>query len=125
MQHPRDRSFDSAMMMSIRIVFESASLGLALKVPKCSFFPRHSMKTLGTIVDLKDFSFKVSSSRVKKIHTAMENLYEATQSDWDHIPAKLVASFVGLIWSVSDSRTISFTSTNANKFVLTRKNPNR
>ena len=33
------RSFDAAMRTSINLVFEAASLGLSLKIPKCSFFP--------------------------------------------------------------------------------------
>ena len=54
------KPFSSAMKLSIRMVFEAASLGLSLRVPKCSFFPRKAMVTLGTVVDLESYTFRVS-----------------------------------------------------------------
>ena len=94
-------SFDSAMRMSIRIVYESASLGLALRIPKCSFFPRHAIKALGTIVDLSSFKFRVAKARNLKIQAAIQKLFAAVETDHNAVPAKLIASFVGLIWSVA------------------------
>ena len=58
------------MRLAINIVYESAALGLSLKIEKCSLFPRHSVKALGTIVDLSSFKFKVSSARATKIQDA-------------------------------------------------------
>lgn len=95
------RTFRAALRFSINIVYESASLGLALSIEKCSFFPRHSMKVLGTIVDLTSFSFRVSGSRVVKINNAIRSVQLAVEYDPRAIPARLIASFIGLIWSVS------------------------
>ena len=53
------------MKIAISMVFEATALGLSLKFSKCSFFPRHAMKVLGTIVDLKSFHFSVTSSRAQ------------------------------------------------------------
>ena len=89
------------MKLAIKMVFEAAALGLSLKIEKCSFFPRHSIKALGTIVDLRSFRFSVSSSRAKKIRLAMKKLGDAIAADCQAVPAKLVASFIGLIWSIS------------------------
>jgi len=87
--------------MSILMVFEAASLGLSLKIPKCSFFPRHAMKALGTIVDLRSFRFSVASRRVDKLQAAIARLQSAVRYDRCAVPAKLVASVIGLIWSVA------------------------
>ena len=95
------KGFDSAMMMSIRMVYESAALGLALKIEKCSFFPKRSIKALGTIIDLRSFTFKVARSRSDKLRAAIDKLKEAVHRDRQHVPAKLVASLVGLIWSIA------------------------
>ena len=59
------------------------------------------MKALGTIVDLKSFEFCVASSRASKIRSAITNLQSAVDDQPNKIPAKLVASFVGLIWSIA------------------------
>ena len=88
------------MRLAINIVYESAALGLSLKIKKCSFFPRHSVKALGTIVDLASFKFRVSVARAEKIRQAIRALSEAIRTDPDAVPAKMVASFIGLIWSV-------------------------
>ena len=90
-----------AMKLAIKMVFEAAALGLSLKIEKCSFFPRHAMKALGTIVDLRSFRFSVSSSRAKKIRSTMKKLGDAIAVNCQAVPAKLVASFIGLIWSIS------------------------
>ena len=95
------KAFDEAMRLSIRLVFEAASLGLSLKIPKFSLFPRHAMKALGTIVDLETYTFSVTSSRAQKIEAAIRDLRYAVARDWRRVPAKLVASFIGLVWSVS------------------------
>ena len=89
------------MCLSILMVYEAASLGLSLKIPKCSFFPRHSIKALGTIVDLSSFRFSVTRSRAQKIRAAIASLQQATRKNHNKIPAKLVASFIGLIWSIA------------------------
>ena len=89
------------MRLSILMVFEAASLGLSLKIPKCSFFPRHSIKALGTIVDLSSFRFSVTRSRAQKIRGAIARLQQATHNNHNKVPAKLVASFIGLIWSIA------------------------
>lgn len=68
---------------------------------RCSFFPRHAIKALGTIVDLRSFEFSVSSSRAVKIRTTMRKLSEAVAANPKAVPAKLVASFIGLIWSIA------------------------
>ena len=94
-------SFDSAMRLSVLMVFEAAVLGLSLKIPKCSFFPRHAIKALGTIVDLEDFKFSVTQSRDDKICAARKKLRQAVIDDPTAVPAKLVASFIGLIWSIA------------------------
>ena len=96
-----NETFKAALRMAIRIVYESASLGLSLQIPKCSFFPRHSIKTLGTIVDLSTFTFQVSRSRVAKIRSAICELRQATATNPRGVPARLVASFIGLIWSIA------------------------
>ena len=95
------RTFDSAMTMAIQMVYESAALGLALKIEKCSFFPKRSIKALGTIVDLRSFTFKVARSRDDKLRAAIEKLQQAVKRDQRQVPAKLVASLVGLIWSIA------------------------
>ena len=87
--------------MSIYIVYESAALGLSLKIPKCSFLPKHSIKALGTIVDLNEFVFRPSPSRIAKIRKAANDLLLAVQRDPQHVKAKLIASFLGLIYSIS------------------------
>ena len=89
------------MKLAIKMVFEAAALGLSLKIEKCSFFPRHAIKALGTIVDLRSFKFSVSSSRCKKIRSTMLKLRNAVVTNPNAVPAKLVASFIGLIWSIS------------------------
>ena len=94
-------TFKGAIRMAIRIVYESASLGLSLQIQKCSFFPRHSIKTLGTIVDLSTFTFQVSTSRVRKIRASIQKLEKAIALNANAVPARLVASFVGLIWSIA------------------------
>ena len=96
------RAFSLAMRTSIRMVYEAASLGLSLQIRrKCSFFPRHAMVVLGTVVDLKAFTFRVSSRRALKITQAIVDLESAVQSNPLAVPAKLVASFIGLIWSIA------------------------
>ena len=94
------QDFSATMRLAINIVYESAALGLSLKIEKCSFFPRHRVKALGTIVDLASFKFKVSSKRAAKIRQAIRVLSAAIRANPDAVPAKLVASFIGLIWSV-------------------------
>ena len=93
--------FDSAMRLSILMVFEAASLGLSLKIPKCSFFPRHAIRALGTVVDLAAFKFSVTRSRAEKIRAARKKLRKAVNDNPEAVPAKLVASFIGLIWSIA------------------------
>ena len=83
------------------MVYEAASLGLSLQIEKCSFFPRHSMKALGTIVDLSSFTFRVAEPRIRKIKAAMHSLSCAVQTNPMSIPARSVASFIGLIWSIA------------------------
>ena len=95
------RSFDAALRLSIRIVYEAASLGLALRIPKCSFFPRHAIRALGSIVDLQSFTFRVTKSRAEKIKQAIEKLFDAVRANPEKVRAKLVASLLGRIWSVS------------------------
>ena len=87
--------------MAIRIVYESVSLDLSLQIQKCSFFPRHAIKTLGTIVDLSTFTFQVSKSRVGKIRASIQKLEKAITFNTNSVPARLVALFVGLIWSIA------------------------
>ena len=99
--HGVHHKFDGAMRMSIYMVYEAAALGLHLRIPKCSFFPRHSIKVLGTIVDLRKFVFRVSGARATKIATAIRELKQAITTNRAKVPAKKVASFVGLIWSVA------------------------
>ena len=94
------RSFSGAMRLSIRMVFEAASLGLSLKIRKCSYFPRHAMVSLGTVVDLTAFRFKVSKRRANKIHTTIQQLQQKVAENPLQVPAKLVASLIGLIWSI-------------------------
>ena len=87
--------------MSIYMVYEAASLGLSLRIDKCSFFPRRAMKALGTIVDLRSFEFRVASSRAQKIRLAIARLQTAVNERPSAVPAKMVASFIGLIWSIA------------------------
>lgn len=95
------QTFDSAMAMAIRMVYESAALGLSLKIEKCSFFPKHSIKALGTIIDLQSFTFKVAQSRNDKLHAAIRKLRQSVALNRQRVPARLVASLVGLIWSIA------------------------
>ena len=95
------RAFRAALRMSIRMVYEFASLGFSLQIGKCSFFPRHAIKTLGTIVDLSAFTFRVSRSRDKKIRAAVQNLQASADRNPSAVPARLVASVIGLIWSIA------------------------
>ena len=88
------------MRLAINVVYEAAALGLSLKIEKCSFFPRRRVKALGTIVDLASFKFRVSTSRATKIRRAISELTEAVQANPRAVPAKLIVSFVGLIWYV-------------------------
>ena len=83
------------------MVFEAASLGLSLKIVKCSFFPRHAMKALGTIVDLTPVKFSVAISRAEKICVARSRLRAEVDNNPAAVPAKSVASFIGLIWSIA------------------------
>ena len=94
-------AFSRAMKLSIYMVYEAASLGLALKIKKCSYFPRYAMVALGTVVDLKHFQFRVSRKRASKIEKAISDLESAVAVNSETIPAKMVASFIGLIWSIS------------------------
>ena len=96
------KAFAAAMMLSIRMVFEAVSLSLSLKVPKCSFFPRKAMVALGTIVDLASYTFKVSSCRARKLEQAVSDLEREVVRRPTAVPAKLVATFVGLIWSIAN-----------------------
>ena len=102
-------------MLSIRMVYEAAALGLSLEIPKYSLFPRHAMKSLGSIVDLTTFQFRLSKSRIEKIQTAANELMRAAKDNPDSVPAKLVARFIGLIWSSANcchraaSVTVSYT----------------
>jgi hypothetical protein len=59
------------------------------------------MKSLGTIVDLTSFTFRVAKARARKIRTAIAALLSAVTDNPDKVPAKLVASFVGLIYSIA------------------------
>lgn len=93
--------FDSAMQLSILMVYEAASLGLSLKIVKCSFFPRHAMKALGTIVNLSSFRFSVTTARDAKICAARRKLRAEADSKPEAVPAKSIASFIGLIWSIA------------------------
>lgn len=95
------RAFSDGLRLSIRMVFEAASLGLSLKIKKCSYFPRHAMIALGTIVDLCKFEFRVSKKRARKIRTTIKKLQAAVNANPLAVPAKLVASLIGLIWSIS------------------------
>ena len=95
------KRFRDALRLSIRMVFEAASLGLSLKIKKCSYFPRHAMVTLGTVVDLTKFEFRVSRRRAEKIKTTIVTLQAAINSNPLAVPAKLIASMIGLIWSIS------------------------
>ena len=70
-------------------------------LPRCSFFPRHAIKALGTIVDLSSFRFSVTRSRAAKLRVAIKALRAAVQLDPSAVPAKLVASVIGLIWSIA------------------------
>ena len=92
-------SFDATIMLSIRMVYEVATLGLSLEIPKCSLFPLHAMKSLGSIIHLTTFEFRVSKSRVEKIRTSADELMHSVQCSLGNVPAKLVAKFVGLVWS--------------------------
>ena len=47
------------------------------KITKCSFFPKHVIKTLGTIVDLVAFTFSVSESRATKIETVIDDMIDS------------------------------------------------
>ena len=89
------------MQMAIRMIYEAASLGLLFKIPTCAFFPRRSIKTLGTIVNSTDFTFAVSASRASKIRKTMTALSESVQANTEAVPAKQVASFIGLVWSIA------------------------
>ena len=95
------KTFTDSMRMAIRMIFEAASLGLLFRIHKCSFCPSKTIKTLGTIVNLESFTFSVSRSRVEKIHNAIQALKSAVRANWRAVPAKLVASFIGLIWSIA------------------------
>ena len=68
---------------------------------RCSFFPRHSIKALGTIVNLSSFRFSVTRSRAAKLRAAIAKLRLAVNADPSAVPAKLVASVIGLIWSIA------------------------
>ena len=95
-------SFSCAMRNSIRMVYEAASLGLSLQIlRKCSFFPRRAMIVLGTIVDLRSYTFQVSSRRALKISKAISALESAVNDNHNAVPAKLIASVIGLIWSIA------------------------
>ena len=59
------------------------------------------MKALGTIVDLKRFEFRVASSRAAKIRLTILDLQKAVSTKGAAVPAKMVASLVGLIWSIA------------------------
>ena len=93
--------FEAALWLSIRMVYEAAALGLSLKIKKCSFFPRRAMIILGTIVDLNSYTFRVASRRANKIAAAIQELTAAVMANPKKVPAKLIASFVGLIWSIA------------------------
>ena len=99
--HGVHKEFDKTMRMSILMVYEAAALGLNLRIPKCSFFPRHAIKVLGTIVDLKQFVFRVSGARAAKIKKAIADLNMAIRNNREEVPARKVASFIGLIWSIA------------------------
>ena len=59
------------------------------------------MVALGTVVDLKAFQFRVSRKRASKIAKAILQLESAVATNHEAVPAKMVASLVGLIWSIS------------------------
>ena len=96
-----NRKFKDALLLSIRMVFEAAALGLSLKIRKCSYFPRHAMVTVGTVVDLTNFEFRVSRKRVKKIMSTITRLQTAIVDNPLAVPAKVIASMIGLISSIS------------------------
>ena len=89
------------MEMAIRMVFEAVALGLLFKIKKCVFFPRRLIKTLGTIVNLTEFTLAVSVSRAAKIRRAMSDLRETVRANWESVPARKIASFIGLVWSIA------------------------
>ena len=93
--------FDTALRTSIRIVYECASLGLPLGMDKCSPFPRHAICALGTIVDLNRYQFRLSQSRIAKLRASMDELQRAVTRDATRVPAKLIASFLGLVYSIA------------------------
>ena len=102
---PTNASLVPAMKLSIYMVFEAASLGLALKIKKCSYFPRFAMVALGTVVDLKEFQFRVFTKRARKITAAIHDLESAIARNHNAVPAKMVASFIGLLWSISSCQS--------------------
>ena len=59
------------------------------------------MVALGTIVDLKAFRFSVTSRRAAKIQSSIATLKAAVARNPSAVPAKLIASFIGLIWSIA------------------------
>ena len=76
------RSFKGSVIMAMIMVYEAAALNLYFKIPKCSFFPKHVIKNLETIVDLVTFTFSVSESRSTKIETGVDALRSVIRSNW-------------------------------------------
>ena len=95
------KSFKGSVLMTMLMVYEAAALGLFFKIPKCSFFPKHIIKTLGTIVNLTDFTFSVSAARAAKIGKTITDVRCVVSTNWKAVPSKLIASFIGLIWSIA------------------------
>ena len=93
--------FEDSMKMALRMIYEAASLGLLFRIDKCAFCPSRSIKTLGTIVNLDSFTFSVSKSRASKLTKALTNLKRAVKKNWNAVPAKVIASFIGLVWSIA------------------------
>ena len=62
------------------------------------------MVVLGTIFALKKYHFQVSNRRATKIYQSIEKLQATIASKLKEVPAKLAASFIGLIWSIATTK---------------------
>ena len=52
-------------------------------------------------MNLSSFRFSVTRSRAAKLRAAISELRQAVDADSSAVPAKLVASVIGLIWSIA------------------------
>lgn len=95
-------NFDDALALAIEVVYEAAALGISLNIQKCALLPHStSVKYLGLIINLQRYEFSLPEARCQKISHFLNLLRQNVRSRPHAVPAKLVATVIGLLLSIA------------------------